>query len=303
MSRAFAVFVFICDLPIFEARSQKVVVHDSASAENAQDQSFYLGKPVIHPEALSGIWESPDGHGGVIGLHLMLDAAAPNDATTLPGIRQSWLDLQASIYQRAGGKFRPGEQNGFSDSPRGGGLRYENGRLTLHYPGFDLDLLHIAGDRWSGRVHRKEFDSQVTLTRPGFETATKKEWFVGSWLSTNGPFHSCLHIAQQAPGEFLAWSDSLPTLGSVRIASGVARPPYSWEHYGELANARSAENGNAEIELYAYTGMCCSHRFFAAPAENGTVMKADWPPGANQAPHKTEWEKMPGDTCIASVSP
>ena len=146
----------------------------------------------------------------------------------LAGTSQSWLHLQASIYQRASGEFRPGEQNGFSDSPRGGGLQYENGRLTLHYPNFDLDLLHIAGDRWKGRVHRKEFDSEVTLARPGAETSTKREWFVGSWRSTDGPGESCVHIEQQGPSEFIAWADSLLTWGAVRFAPNVGRLLTRW---------------------------------------------------------------------------
>jgi len=145
----------------------------------------------------------------------------------------------------------------------------------LHSPGFDLDLLHIAGDKWSGRVHRKEFDSHVALIRPGYGAKAKKAWFVGTWRSMDGPSQSCLHLGQNAPGEFVAWSDSLLTWGLARIAPGLADPPYSLEHYGELANVRATESSNADIELYAYGGLCCSHLFIATPAKNGAVMKAN----------------------------
>jgi hypothetical protein len=28
---------------------------------------------------------------------------------------------------------------------------------------------------------------------------------------------------------------------------------------------------------------------------------ADWPEGPNQAPHKSEWKKMPGGSCIIAI--
>jgi hypothetical protein len=55
----------------------------------------------------------------------------------------------------------------------------------LHSPGFDLDLLHIAGDKWSGRVHRKEFDSHVTLIRPGYG-AKSEEGMVRGYVAIDG---------------------------------------------------------------------------------------------------------------------
>ena len=30
----------------------------------------------------------------------------------------------------------------------------------------------------------------------------------------------------------------------------------------------------------------------------GKAMKADWPAGPTQSPHKSRWTKMPGNTCI-----
>jgi hypothetical protein len=128
------------------ANSQMVTAHDSSSVGDAQGQSFYLGRPVVHPEELSGIWETSDDHGGIIGLHLILNTAASSDATTLTGTVQSWLNLQVDIYRRTKGEFHLGSTNGFSDSERGGSLRYDNGRLVLHAAGFDLDLSHIANN-------------------------------------------------------------------------------------------------------------------------------------------------------------
>jgi hypothetical protein len=297
----FAVFMVACNFVIFTAYSQNVAPPDRLAAEQLRDQSFYLGNPVTHPEELSGLWEAPDDRGGVIGLHLTLRTTAPSSVTKLTGVRQSWGSLEADIYQRTRGEFHPGNSTGFTDSVRGGSLRYDNGRLILHTTGFDLDLLHIAGDRWSGRVHRTEFDSDVTLTRPGYKTTAKQAWFVGTWRSTEElPMQRCLHIVQNAPGEFIAWSDSLQTLGKVFLAPGVKKPPHALEDYGDLADVHTWANGNLEIELHAYGGLCCSHSFIATPAEHATIMRAEWPSAANQAAHKTEWKRMSGNSCISS---
>jgi hypothetical protein len=277
-----------------------------------QDRSFYLGTPVTHPEALSGIWEAPDGHGGAVGIHLVLDTTVPVDATTLVGVRQAWLGLQAGLYRRTGGELQPGEENFFSDSVRGGSVRFEQGRLTLHAPGYDLDLHRAAGDTWSGRFHREDFDAFVTLVRPALQAATKEHRsaeprslgtpFIGTWKSSSGPSTTCLHIAQLQSGAFVAWADTLLAWGSAAAPSPAVKPPYSWEHYGDLVKVEPAGNGSLSIELGAYSGICCPHRFHASSSDHGKEMKADWPSGPNQVAHKSKWIKMDGDSCVAPAS-
>ena len=277
-----------------EAHSQSIPV----SPPQQQDKSLYLGTPVTHPEDLSGIWEAPDGHGGAIGIHLILDTTAPVDATTLVGARQAWLGLQAGLYRRAGAELRPREESFFSDSPRGGSVRYQHDRLTLHSPGYDLDLHRIPGDKWSGRFHREDFDAIVTLARPTLEIASHEPWFIGTWKSTAGPETTCLHIAQPSPTAFIAWADTLRAWGSTTFAPQAVKPPYSWEHYGELVKVDPAANGSLSIELGAYSAICCPHRFHATSSDRGKEMKAAWPAGPNQSPHKSKWTKMPGDSCV-----
>jgi len=172
------------------------------------------------------------------------------------------------------------------------------GDLRLHAPEFDLDLLHTSGDRWSGRIHRKGFDSAVILTRPS--TAKSKPWFVGTWKTGDQSHQRCIHIAEQAPDEFVGWTDSLTAWGHARFGPHVPKPPYSLEIYGDLVKVSTADDGNVSIELNTFGGTCCSHLFVGIPKDNGTVMKAVWPPGPNQAPHRTEWKKMPGNTCIVT---
>lgn len=292
--------VLVYCLMVFRGNAQNTATQDLSPSQKDQNRSFYVGGLVTHPEELSGIWEAPDGHGGAIGLHLILSTTVPAEATTLVGAKQSWLDLQVGIYQRAGLVLQVGEENYFGDSPVGGGVRYVNNRLTLHASGFDLDLRHVRGDEWSGRFHREGFDSEASLIRPGSRGKTKKVSLAGAWKEGRwGPSQTCLHIVETAPGRLTGWSDTLLAWGAIRFAPNVSKPPYSLERYGDLAKVSATQNGVLSVELNAYTAICCSHLFAATPAKNGTVLKTKWAEGPNQASHKTEWNKMPGDTCIA----
>jgi hypothetical protein len=282
----------------WSAHSQEATAQGTPTP--AEDTSFYVGSPIAHPEELSGLWEVPDGHGGAVGIQLILSTTVSADAVTLFGIEQAWLNLEVGIYQRAGAVLQFGEENFFMDSPRGGSVRFDDGRLSLHAAEFDLDLLHINGDRWSGRIHRNSFDSTAILTRPGIGTAKTKPWFVGTWKTGDQSIQSCIHITEQAPGEFVGWRDSLSAWGSARSAPHLPKPPYSLEIYGDLAKVGTADDGNVSIELNAFDAMCCSHLFQGLPEGNGTVMKAVWPPGINQTPHQTKWLKMSGNTCIVT---
>jgi hypothetical protein len=290
----------------WSAHAQETIALVTPTAP-AHDKSFYVDKPIAHPEELSGIWEVPDGHGGAVGIHLILSTTVPADTITLVGVEQVWLNLQLGIYQRAGTVLQFGEENFFSDSPRGGSLRYDNGRLTLHDKEFDLDLLRISGDRWSGRIHRQGFDATTILTRPGAGTAKSEPWLVGTWQTGDQSVQSCLHITQQAPGEFVGWRDSLTALESSRCPSSLPKPPNFYERYGDLLKIRiinssnaATDSSNVSIERNAPGEMCCSYPFIVTPGDNGTVMKEVWPSGSNQPPPQTVWKKMSGNTCIVT---
>jgi hypothetical protein len=283
----------------WSAYSQETIALVTPAAP-ADDTSFYVGKPIAHPEELSGLWEVPDGHGGAVGIHLILSTTVSADATTLVGAQQAWLNLEVGLYQRAGSVLQFGEENFFYDSPRGGSVRYDDGRLRLHAAEFDLDLLRTSGDRWSGRIHRQGFDSTTILTRPGTGAAKSEPWFVGTWKTGDQSTQSCMHITVQAPGEFVGWSDSLNTLRSTRCTSRLPKPPYFQEVYGDLLKVGTTDNSNVSIERNAIGDVCCSHPFVVTPEDNGTAMKEVWPTGPNQPPPQTVWKKISGNTCIVT---
>jgi hypothetical protein len=294
-------FTLVYCLAAWAGNGQNTPARAQASSLPDENRSFYAGTPVTHPEELSGIWEAPDGHGGAIGIHLLLSTTAPADVITLVGAKQLWSGLTVGIYQRSGPVLQVGEGNYFGDSPRGGGVRYASDRLTLRAPGFDLDLRHNSRNEWTGRFHRKGFDSEVTLTRPGKRKSRKDAWLEGSWLEgRSGPSQTCLHIVETAPGQFIGWSDTLLAWGTMIFAPNVPKPPYSLESYGDLAKVSATVNGGVSVELNAYTPICCSRLVAIIPAKNGTVMAANGKVGPNQAPQKSEWKKMPGKSCIAS---
>lgn len=290
---ALVIFLSGCSFLLRRVYAQEPDVRANPPFKEALGRSFYRGNLVLHPEELSGLWEAPDGHGRIVGLQLVLNTSVPNDATRISAIQhQTWLSLEANIYVRTNGIFYPGISARFADSSNGGGLRYEDGRLTAHAQGLDLDLRHVPGNRWTGRIHFTTlFDSQVTLSRPGTSANGKETSFGGTWRSPDGPMQKCLHIVQNTSDDFIAWFDSFKFLGKVMHAPGVAVPSYSRGRYGELATVRSTGNDKAEINLRPYGGLCCSHPFSASLAKSGRVMKTSWPMTG-------VWQRVAGDSCI-----
>src|SRR5882757_8106991 len=126
---------------------------EGASAIPDGDRSPYIGRPVVDPEGLSGLWEVSNGRGGAVGIHLQLATSVATDAKadgrTLAGVEQLWQYLEVAVYERHGATLVFGEENYFSDSPRGASVTMEDGRLQLHFvsqrpdltPPVDLDLV------------------------------------------------------------------------------------------------------------------------------------------------------------------
>jgi hypothetical protein len=271
-----------------------------------EDRSPYQGIPVDHPESLSGLWETSNGKGGAVGIHLLLTTNAPADATTLDGIQQLWLNLEVGVYARKDSTIQFGEMNYFSDSPRGGNVSYEDGRLQLHFVAplsgdnsIDLDLKHKEDGSWTGWFHRGSFDSTVTLRRPHPDSG-KESRIVGTWLETRSVTSSCVHIAQTSATGYVGWSDALQILGEMRFANGIPRAKFAMERYGELMAVSLQNSSSISLQLYAYNAMCCSHRFVGTLSEDGASIQGIWPPGANQAPHDALWRRMAEDSCTSS---
>ncbi len=270
--------------------------------------SPFVGEPVPHPELLSGFWEAPDGQGGAVGVHLQLTTTVPAVVLTLRGVTQSWFGLQGSVYQRKGDRVQRGEESFFADSYPDSNIRFDRGRLTLHFtssrtgvPAVDLDLLQQPGSAWEGRIHRGGFDARVKLLRPGEGKRRSVDPLVGTWLQITGnlpPERYCLHVAEQTETGLTGWEDLLAVPGSVQDSLHLPRPATAQERYGEPIEIRRKQVGSFSFELGGYSGVCCPHTFIAKLNRAGTLLKETSPPGLNPAPHPGSWRKMRGNSCV-----
>jgi hypothetical protein len=266
------------------------------------DRSFYLGQPVEHPEALSGVWEAPDGHRGTVGIHLQLGTMVNGNADPPVWTPQSWQYLEVSVFERSGPELAFGDENYFGDNPRGSSVRLENGRLQMHFvstqseiPSVDLDLMRQADGCWHGRFHRGDFDSTVTLCRPTSDPTATSSPLVGTWSSSDG---GCVHIFESGMGVFTGWSDNLQVPGRILFNSNDPKPHNLFQTYGDLVKVHLAGDGQVLLEFGAYNAMCCSYTYIGKLSVDGSILQTKLLPALNQVPHAARWSKMPGDACV-----
>ncbi len=265
-----------------------------------EDRSFYLNRPVIHPEALSGIWEAPDGRGGAVGLHLQLATTLPGEASPPLWTPQSWLDLEVGVFDRTGPEIAIGEENHSSDSIRGGGALFQDNRLKLHFvskskdtPSVDLDLLLQLNGCWHGRFRRGAFDSMVELCRPTPGRHAVVSPLVGTWFQTSGAGWDCIHIAQTGLATFVGWSDSLMIPGRIRFGPNIPQPHVLYERFGSLAKVDLAGDKFVSVEFGADSPICCSYRFIGKLSADGTKLH-----GKDQTSLDATFTKMHGESCV-----
>lgn len=271
-----------------------------AAAQSAQPgyQSPYLGLVITSPESLSGLWQAPDGHGGLVGLHLELITDIPGTTTSVASAQQTWEHLEVGVFQAKSHTLQFEDQNYFSDSPGGSNARFENDHLSLHFvssfprtPSVDLDLTRV-GDTWKGRFHRGDFDAQVELRRPAMN--------VDTWIADSPMARSCVHVPNSTAPEFNGWSDNIPTLGQVRYANNIPRPPTAAATYGYLIKIRRLDENKISIEFNAYSGMCCPHVFVGTVTPDGMLLNGSWTAGPNQSLHPDFFRKAPSGSCLDS---
>jgi hypothetical protein len=147
---------------------------------------------ISKPEDLAGRWESSDGHGGMVGMNVIVSTHVDGTPVNLIGHKQYLDDLEIGLYQRTEPDV---EALGFSFSSTSSN----------------------DGAIWDGHYERGEFSRQVTLKRP--ENANVSS-FVGTWFDSKGLMNNCLHIAQQSDGGLTGWADDISIPGRWRYAQG-----------------------------------------------------------------------------------
>ncbi|MGA2218115.1 MAG: hypothetical protein ABSG51_08515 [Terracidiphilus sp.] len=283
-------------------RSQSSVT--TGNEEPPGDRSFYLGRPVKHPEDLSGVWETSDGQGGAIGIHLNLLARVSDDADP-PAWAPQWQNLNFAVFERKGPEIVFGDENYFGDNERGGRVTLENGHLQLHFvstvdrdPSVDVDLAYQQDACWHGRFHRGSFDATVSLCRPTPGAEVRQSPIVGTWSQQSGLGSSCIHIAQARATTFTGWTDSLEMPGHTIYTLNDREHHSLLQSFGDLAKVNLTSDGLVSLELGVFNPMCCPHPFSGHLSADGTTIEGNFPPGLNQSLHAGTFTKMPGNTCV-----
>jgi hypothetical protein len=267
-------------------------------SETEDDRSFYLDQPIFHPEALSGIWETPNGNGGAVGIHLQLATKLPDDSR-VSWTPQAWQHLVVGVFERKATDEAFGNMNGFTDSKRGGGVSYKDGRLVLHFVWLaqdpliiDLDLRLRANGCWHGRFHRNSFDRVVSLCRPTPGRPFRLNPLVGTWSQTNRFLEDCLHIVQTGPDTFTGWTDSLQIPGKARYAPTIPGPHQLYENYGSPLKVERFSSGIVRITFGAYGGICCPHAFLGKLNADDSILKGNFDSAT------ATFARTAGDSCV-----
>ena len=264
-----------------------------------------LKRTLTDPDALAGRWETSDGHGGAVGMNVIVTTHM-GASNSVDDHAQYEDEFTIGLYQRTDPEVGPHRFNFFSSTP-GEGTSWDGHRLTIHLlrtdiPKVNIDLTwHEESPAWNGLFERGAFREQVSLKRPSSKASASP--FVGTWSDPRGLMNNCLHIAQQADGALAAWSDDIQVPGRVRYANGIQPPAQMLQHYGEIARAEVDTHGQINVELRAYTAMCCSHRLTAKLSADDQLLSGAWLAGPNQAPRSVEWKRMPGISCLAVTTP
>jgi hypothetical protein len=259
-------------------------------------KSIYSGQAISNPESLSGAWQMDDGQGGAVGIELALTTSLSDAVRTSTGGPEAWEALQVGVFHRSSSTIRLGDENFFSDSQQGGNVRYEDGRLTLHGKWADLDLGRSARDGWVGRLHRKDFDRQVVLTR-GDPYLGQTSPLIGTWRrQAEEARFSCLHIVQTGTTACSGWEDSHAIPGLLRYAPHFKRPPSVIQTYGEAILVSPQGSSVLRLDSPESLAGCCSHSSLAKL--NGHVV--DIFPLTQTGPWDgKDWKKMPGTSCMS----
>ena len=299
LSWKFAVMTGVVCASFYIARPPLALLMEPVQANQNFDvpaASPIADRPIADPEAISGLWEAPDGHGGVIHLELRVDAFAPPHAKALNGIEQRLLDADVFLYRRSQAEIVRDDQNLFESPAPGGVALFEHGRLTVRVPSYGLEVYEVQGEQWSGTMQ----GAPILFRRPQV-AGGRTSWAVGTWREKAKPGYTCLHVAQDQTGNYLGWSDMLVDWGDLVVAPGVTKPNGP-QHYGELVKVNATVGKGVVFEVYAYTALCCSHRFVGTPSADGQLMHAEWEDGGNMAAHRSIFERMPGDRCVVLKS-
>jgi hypothetical protein len=257
------------------------------------------------PENVSGGWEASDGHGGRIGMEIVLWTHIDGIPMSLAGRPQMLDRLDVGLFRHRGDQSGPDSYRYFTNGMNGGAT-WDGHRLRLLAAGsrdfakVEVDLIWDSRrDVWTGGYADDEVALQATLQRPADAVRDK---FVGTWFDSKDPMNNCLHLAQRSDGRYAGWFDSIQIPGRFRYAKGLQPPKQSIERYGEVATVEATSPGRLRVKFGADASLCCSRSMFVSVKSDGRELVSDWLAGPGQASRGVVWRKMPSNSCVAAAS-
>jgi hypothetical protein len=259
----------------------------------------------VHPEDLAGRWEASDGSGGEVGMNILISTTVAGSVTSLVDAPQTEKDFEIALYRRRDANVASLEFNFFTTSSAG--VAWDGRELRIdHQRRADIPEIHVKlawndeANVWTGSFERGDFQARaIRLRRPA---GTQKNLFVGTWFDGARLGNNCLHIAQSRDGTLAAWSDDLQVPGRIRYANGIQPPEQVPEHYGAIAKVKLVSTDRIEVELNAYTAICCSLPFSATISSDANSLVGAWLPGPMQTPRPVEWKRVPSKSCRSAAS-
>jgi len=128
--------------------------------------------PISNPENVAGRWETSDGHGGMVGMNVIVSTHVDGTPARLIGHKQYLDDLEIILYQRTGPDVEASAFGVFSTNSNGGAI-WDGQQLRLLASPQRADISKVEvrlwwneiKKQWDGHYERGGFSRQVVLTR------------------------------------------------------------------------------------------------------------------------------------------
>lgn len=251
--------------------------------ERGWGQSIVPGAKIARPEDITGIWEAPDGQGGVVGVNVEIDTRGePGQDLRAP---QEVELLAKVVFVRRKGSPDPVYAGFLYDPPDS---LMEMSAHIWKLPTNVPEQLSLADrpevDGWQGWMERGGQWKRVLLRRTS--ASQRPNPLVGTWRSAFGA--DCLHIAQGGDDAPIAWMDMLADMQRMRWAPGL-KPGQIMERYG--APLKPAIIGSGFVMFETTSGMGMPRQILVRGTANGTRLLGD---GTGVNP---DWVRVRGASC------
>jgi hypothetical protein len=280
-----------------------IVSMTATSVCSGDPLSVSTGDTVVHPEEITGAWESWIDPVTTVGIDIYLVETVEGAPTTLRGADQKVRFLRVTTYVRHGDQS---QRTWWSyDVPAR--FSWREGHLTLHQTrtandpyDVDLDLLlDPAKSQWTGRFNSLGISKNVVLKRPQY--VPSKSSPVGTWKGGDSPDFECMHIGMGIDGQLVVWSDGLSLTGLVIYGANGTRPPVKTdESYGMLSSDTMLRFGGKRW-MFDYGNGLWGEFITGQVGNDGSVFSGEATRYGNGISdgraHSFAWQRVQGDSC------